>query len=176
MSFKLCRPYTEIARECGVSKATISLIKTLRAPSNPCIESGRLKILKIRDVARLKRKVTLGANETAQKASKNHRNNIRQVSKSTESRELHSAGLHEENKLIKPALIDLHKRLKFELRKSDEPLILDSEKVIFSDETKIYRYGSDVGTGSDLAIIEYLITRWSKRVNMGEDQLQFGLV
>jgi DNA invertase Pin-like site-specific DNA recombinase len=42
------KPYTEIARECGVSKATISRIKAQYDPNRPCNEPGRPKILKNR--------------------------------------------------------------------------------------------------------------------------------
>jgi hypothetical protein len=89
--------------------------------------------------------VTLGAIESAQKASKIIETTLdRPVSRSTVSRALHSAGLHAKKKLIKPTLTDRHKRLRFEFAKKYENWsISDWEKVIFFDETKINRYGSD---------------------------------
>jgi hypothetical protein len=62
-------PYTEIAREGGVSKTTISRIKA-QYINRPCNESGHPKIMKKRDVAQIVRQVAVGVFESAQKASK----------------------------------------------------------------------------------------------------------
>jgi hypothetical protein len=74
--------------------------------------------LKNRDVARLVRQVTLGAIESAHKASKIIGTTLDQpVSRSTVLRALHPAGLDAKKKLFKPTLTGLHKRLSFELQR-----------------------------------------------------------
>jgi transposase len=84
----------------GVNKATISRIKSQYVPNRPCNEPGHPKSLKNRDVARLVRQVTLGAIESAQKASKTIDTTLDgPVLRSTVSRALHSAGLHAKKKV-----------------------------------------------------------------------------
>jgi DNA invertase Pin-like site-specific DNA recombinase len=46
----LKEPHTEIARECGVSKVTVSRIKAHYDPNRPCNELGRPKKLENLDV------------------------------------------------------------------------------------------------------------------------------
>ncbi|XP_063902560.1 uncharacterized protein LOC135122298 [Zophobas morio] len=115
------KPYTEIARKCSVSKATISRIKAHYNPDRPCSEPGRPKVLKNRDVARLVRQVTLGAIESAHKASKIIGTTLDQpVSRSTAFTSDLALSCKEERKF--------------------EPS-LTGKKVIFSDETRTNRYG-----------------------------------
>jgi transposase len=93
--------YTVITRECGVSKATIYGIKAQYDPNRPFNEPGRPKILKNREVAQLVRQVTLGAIDSAQKASKIIDATLdKTVSTTTVSRALHSAGLHAKKKKV----------------------------------------------------------------------------
>lgn len=135
----------KIARRLGVGKSTVFKVKKLRLPDSKGALPGRPKVLNLRKRNLIARKVVSGELQTASDA-KNYIKNVdnTSVSSVTVRNYLKEAGLKSFVRPKKPFLSIRHikQRLKFAL-KYQHWTEDDWMRVIWSDESKVNRFGSD---------------------------------
>jgi transposase len=137
--------YSQIAISLSLSKATICRIKKKHLPNIHCSLPGRPRRLDARQIRLTIRHITSGRIDTAAKVAKHlHEVERVQVSASTVQRTLRKAGMKSTVKQKKPLFKPQHirERLAFAQRHKDWT-IEDWKRVIWSDETKINRFGAD---------------------------------
>ena len=134
-----------ISQQTGVSLGTISKIRSEHCSTLPKASGGRPPKLSENAIRHSVRAITTGKAENAVQVTKMLQDITNQpVSAQTVRRGLKKAGLKAVVKQKKPLLKPRHKaaRLDFALRHKDWTLD-DWKKVVWSDETKINRLGSD---------------------------------
>lgn len=135
----------QIEQITGVSTGKISAIRKARCPDLPKSSGGRPSLLSDYDNRLIVRSITSGKVNTATQAKKVLQDATnKSVSASTIRRSLKKAGMKGKVKPNKPLLSKKHQRnrLKFAERHM-EWTPDDWKRVIWSDETKINRFGSD---------------------------------
>ena len=137
--------YSEIQRRVGVSKGSIAKIKKEYFSNDEMHSVGRPKILDDRYERNILRKITTGAADTAVDVSRKISVDLgKSVSAATVRRALKKHGLKSAVKVKKPLLRPQHIRERLEFsQKHREWTVEDWKRVIWSDETKINRFGSD---------------------------------
>jgi transposase len=134
-----------IALQLGVSHTTVDRVRAKFRPEMQKNQGGRPAKLTVTDKRRLVRMVTSGEADTAVQLTQEFKNtkNI-ELSVQTVRRTLKEAGLKAITKKKKPRLLPRHirQRLDFAL-KYQHWTVKDWKRVIWSDETKIKRLGSD---------------------------------
>lgn len=135
----------KIAAQLGVSRSTIDRIRTKSRADIPKSHGGRPAKLKATDKRRLLRTITSGKADNAVQLTRELRDvsNI-EVSAQTVRRALKEAGLKAATKKKKPRLLPRHIRQRLDFAtKYQHWTVEDWKRVIWSDETKINRLGSD---------------------------------
>jgi transposase len=135
----------EATRGLHVSQSTVSRIQRRRVPENKRRKVGRPRALSMQQRRLIVRKITSGQFDTAVEAQKylaETQNVV--VSTKTIRRNLMEAGLRSTTKIKKPLLKPRHikERLAF-CRKYKSWTKDDWRRVLWSDETKVNRMGSD---------------------------------
>jgi transposase len=134
-----------IAASVGVSKSTVSRLRTELPQKKKTLVIGRPRLLSRRQESTIARFLTTGKIVTAVDAKKYlDSNELASVSSSTIQRSLRRNGLRSRIRRKVPLLRATHrrKRLEFALEHKDWS-IDDFRKVIWSDESKINVFGSD---------------------------------
>lgn len=137
--------YSKVAARLSVSKATIYRIKKAHLPGVGGAKVGRPPVLSVQQVRHIVRKITSGQLDTAVEVKKSMLEQQQmQLSADTVRRALRRSGLRSAAKVKKPLLKARHirDRLAF-ARKHQHWTVADWMRVIWSDETKINRFGSD---------------------------------
>ena len=130
-----------MADKVHVSTTTVHRIRSSIGPSLPRSHGGHPARLSAQDQCLLTRKVTSGAADTAPELKKLL---DLDVSLKTIRRSLKKAGLKAAVKQKKPFLSKAHKRRRLEFALEHQHWTLDDwSRVVWSDETKINRLGSD---------------------------------
>ena len=134
-----------IAARMGVSKSTVSRIRRSVSHGNEMPRGGRPALLTVREKRLVVRKITSGECDTATDAKKVlaemcntdvHANTVRNA--------LKEAGLKGSVKYKKPFLSARHMKARFEFAtKYKHWTVHDWRRVVWSDETKVNRFGSD---------------------------------
>ncbi len=135
----------ECARRCKIPRSSVHRMAVLLGVDLSQRVGGRRRLLGTRDVRKVVRALTSGSIDTATEAVKLlEESGGPSVSASTMSRALKGAGLVSATKIKKPYLKKAHrqKRMKF-VEKYKNWTVADWNRVIFSDETKFNRFGSD---------------------------------
>jgi transposase len=137
--------YTQIATKLGISRGMISKIKKQHLPELLAPKLGRPKIIAPHTVRHVVRKMASGDLTTAMDAKKFLENDLDTfISPNTVRRALKSQGLVARVRVKKPMLNARHRGLRLAFaNKYKEWTLEDWERVIWSDETKINRWGSD---------------------------------
>jgi transposase len=139
------RSYSQVAAQLSLSRAMVHKIKQEHLPNLAKRQAGRPRRLNARQVRSMVRQITSGQLDTATEAAKllKQVKNI-DVSAKTVRRALRQAGMKAVVKQKKPLLRPRHirDRLAFAERHKDWT-VDDWKRVIWSDETKINRFGSD---------------------------------
>jgi len=136
----------QIAKEMGFGKTTIGCIRKkfcddIVIPP----KQGRPYKLSARDEAWAVRQITSGKADTATKVAKMMEEEGKAtVHAKTIRRSLRRAGMKAVVKQKKPKLLDRHTKARYEFAtKYKDWTVDDWKRVVFSDETKINRFGSD---------------------------------
>jgi len=135
----------QVAQSCNVSKSTVQRLRQKFLPDLQIPKHGRIKKLSTRNVNFLVRSMTSGKIETATEAAQLLKQDVGvDVSYRTVARDLNAVGLHAAEKSKKPKLStkNIRSRLQFATKYKDWTAH-DWKRVIWSDETKINRFGSD---------------------------------
>jgi transposase len=135
----------KIAKELKVSASTVKNIRKQHRPSAIKPVGGRPEKLSATTKREVTRLITSGKLPTATSAAKHLQDEgIASVSAETVRRALKQAGLNAIKKKKKPKLTPRHKKLRLEFaRQHQDWTEEDWKRVIWSDETKINRLGSD---------------------------------
>ncbi len=107
--------------------------------------AGRKKILSPQDVTFAITQLSSNKTNTVEKLTKtlNERNGTK-ISRQSLSRELHNAGMRAKMKKKKPAISEKNRKERLAFAKSHKDWTVDDwKRVVFSDESKINRFGSD---------------------------------
>eukprot|EP01099_Mayorella_cantabrigiensis_P002717 TRINITY_DN2199_c0_g1_i2.p1 TRINITY_DN2199_c0_g1~~TRINITY_DN2199_c0_g1_i2.p1 ORF type:complete len:282 (-),score=34.38 TRINITY_DN2199_c0_g1_i2:166-1011(-) len=136
---------TQIATQVKIGVMTVNRIRKKERPSILKAKGGRPSKLSEAARRRIRREITSGKAESAAKVSKILKNDgIADVSPDTVERALKKMGMNAITKVKKPLLTRKHKQKRFEFARTyKEWTVEDWKRVIWSDETKINRYGSD---------------------------------
>jgi transposase len=134
-----------IASQLGVSTASVSRIRAKYCPDVPLPIPGRPKKLTPRDVKHAVRLVTSGEVETAPEAARTLQDiTNKDFSPATVRRELKKVGMKAVVKKKKPLLLKRHQKAGLDWAEAHKDwTIEDWKRVVWSDETKINRLGSD---------------------------------
>jgi len=135
----------KITAQLGVSRATIDRIREKSRTDIQKSRGGRPTKLSATDKRRLLRKITSGKADNAVQLTRELRDvsNIN-ISAQTVRRALKEAGLKAATKKKKPRLLPRHVRQRLDFAtKYQHWTVEDWKRVIWSDETKINRLGSD---------------------------------
>jgi transposase len=135
----------QIARDLDLGNATVHRVREKARPNAQKSRGGRPAKFTAADKRRLIRAITSGQADTAPHAAQKLSNiNGMKVSTETVRRALKEAGMKAVVKKNKPRLLQRHirQRLDFALR-YQHWTVEDWRRVVFSDETKINRLGSD---------------------------------
>jgi transposase len=137
--------YREISSKLDISKSMVGKIKKNLSLDLPLPKMGSPKKILPGAARCMVRGIQSGKLNTAVDAKKFLETNLNiSVSPNTVRRALKSHGLVARVKVKKPLLSSRHHRLRLEFaRKYESWTIDDWKRVIWSDETKINRYGSD---------------------------------
>ncbi|EIE78897.1 hypothetical protein RO3G_03602 [Rhizopus delemar RA 99-880] len=134
----------DLLKTTGASRGTVQNVrKTIKNEVNS-IKAGRPKLLSSRDDQYLVRLVTVKGQENAVEARNTLENDLQKVvTAQTARRSLRRSGLTSFVKSQKPLLseVNIRKRLDWALNHVDWT-IEDWKRVIWSDETKVNRFGS----------------------------------
>lgn len=139
------RSYRQIAREIGISKTSVQRIANSHSGYTPRNTPGRPKGLSIQDRRRVVRLVTSGQADTAPEVAKTlSSEGVATVNPETVRRVLREEGFRAAPKTKKPLLLKRHQRARLEFAKRHQHWTTDDwRRVVWSDETKINRFGSD---------------------------------
>lgn len=134
-----------ISSALGISNATVSRVRSQFLPDLPLPTPGRPKKLTCREVRSAILIVTSGKADTApQVARALQKITNKPISCSTVRRELKKAGLKAVVKQKRPQLLQRHRIARLDWARAHEGWTLeDWKRVVWSDETKINRLGSD---------------------------------
>jgi transposase len=135
----------QIGAQLGVHRTTVDNVRAKARPGMLKGQGGRPAKFAASNKRRLVRMIASGKVDNAVQATKELKNSIKvEVSAQTVRRVLKEAGLKAAVKQKKPRLLPRHirQRLDFALR-HQHWTVDDWKRVIFSDETKINRLGSD---------------------------------
>lgn len=134
-----------VARHIGVSPASVQRIRKSRLPNLKLLVGGRPTKFSVSVKRACVRAVTTGGHETAAAAARVVRQEFGcEISVDTVRRVLKSAGLQARTKQKKPLLRRKNITARLEFARAHEHWTVDDwKRVIFSDETKINRFGSD---------------------------------
>jgi transposase len=135
----------QIAREMGLSPTTVTKYRQKPVRNVAKSKGGRPKALSQTTERYIVRKVTTGQVASAVELHKQLNNNSDdKVSYTTVCNVLKRVGLRARNKIKKPLLSKKHRKQRMNfVRKYENLTEEDWERVIFSDESKINRLGSD---------------------------------
>ena len=135
----------EIASRCGISNATVSRLAKKHEISPKCPVNGRPSLLDERMKARIVRYIVIDKLGTAVRVKKAlFEDHSLDISVKTVQRVLRERGLVAIEKPKKPLLTPRHQRLRLEWAKAHQFWTMDDwKRVVWSDETKINRFGSD---------------------------------
>ena len=135
----------EITRRLSVSKGSVYLIKQKYVPDRIGCAAGRPRLLDNHSERLIVRQINSGDMDTATEVAKNLQETHRtSVHPNTIRRVLKRNGLHGRAKVKKPLLSAKHVRDRLSFaRKYADWTVEDWKQVIWSDETKINRFGSD---------------------------------
>ena len=134
-----------VSESTGISRSVLSNLATIKGINITCNRGGRPRRLSPSDVKILARAVSTSKVRTCSEGVKLVKKTLdRDVSTQTIRRSLRGIGFRAIVKKRKPALKLAHRqaRLKFAKRYADFT-VEDWKRVIWSDETKINRFGSD---------------------------------
>jgi transposase len=139
------RSSRQISEEVGISKTSVLRVRNGAGLENGAQKGGRPRKLTARDRRQLVRNVTSGRKDSASGiASQFFEESGIVISSDTVRRALRDEGMTAVVKKKKPLLLKKHRIARMEFaRKYEHWLIADWERVLFSDETKINRFGSD---------------------------------
>lgn len=133
-----------IGAQLGVSPASVKRIRLELAPDVPSPSSGRPRSLSARDRRAVVRAVTSGRADTAPQVVRELSCGGVTVSVQSVRRALKDAGLKAYVKKRKPLLSARHRKARLEFAQRHRSWTFeDWSRVIFSDETKFNRLGSD---------------------------------
>ena len=129
----------EIARRAGVSKSTVSNIRTAHLPGESTSKGGRPNRLSTREKRLIVRKITSGEYDTAVDVKRMLANNHGvEVHANTAQNALKEAGMKGAVKRKKARILPRHVQARLEFaRKYQDWTVEDWKRVIWSDETKI---------------------------------------
>ena len=135
----------KIALKMGMSPPTIHAIKKQLCPQVSGPFPGRSPIISLRQESHILRSLCSGQIDTAVDAQKFLKNTYSlDVSAQTIRNMFKKRGLRSAVKVKKPFLSPRHKKLRLDFAKKYQNwTIYDWRKVVFSDESKIKRIGSD---------------------------------
>ena len=135
----------QVAQKTGHSKSTIHRIQQTLELDKENIKLGGPCKLSPRDKRKIIHKITSGEIDTAVQATKWINNFIESpVSTNTVRRALHSEGLKSAPKVKKPLLKSSHRRARLDFALKYQYWTVDDwKRVLWSDETKINKFGSD---------------------------------
>ena len=135
----------KVAKKVGISHTSVNNIRKRHAPELNVTTGGCPEKLTPRDRRTLARIVTSGRADTATEASSILHNELKlSVDAQTCRRALRKEGLRSYVKRRKPGLTKRHIRARLEFaQRYSSWTVEDWHRVIFSDETKINRFGSD---------------------------------
>lgn len=135
----------QIAKQLDIGKATVNRVRARASPNAPKAVGGRPTKLSVADKRRVVRMITTHKAKTAVQAAQELKDTADMVvSAKTVQRTLKEAGMRAMTRRKKPKLSPRHikQRLDFALSHQNWT-IEDWKSVIWSDETKINRLGSD---------------------------------
>jgi transposase len=135
----------KIAEQVGVSHTMVNIVRRTTKPGIPKPRAGRAAKLSVGDKRWLVRMITSGKVDTATKLVQELRNTKgMEINAETVRRALKETGLKAAHKQKKPRLLPKHRRqrMDFAILHKDWT-VEDWKRVIWSDETKINRLGSD---------------------------------
>ena len=135
----------KIAANCGISYSTVSRLAKKHELSLKSSANGRPSLLDERMKARIVRYIVRDKLETAVRVKKALFEDFSlDVSVQTVRRALREHGLVAIEKPRKPLLTKRHQKLRLEWAKAHQYWTMDDwKRVVWSDETKINRFGSD---------------------------------
>jgi transposase len=136
--------YRSISKRTGVSKSEVHRI-AVGCGLKSRMKAGRNRILSDRDVTFCITQLSSEKGDSLENLTKIiAKVKGRSVSSRTVSNELHNAGLRAKTKKKKPMISAKNRKERLAFAKSHKDWTLDDwKRVIFSDETKINRFGSD---------------------------------
>jgi transposase len=134
-----------IAERVGVNCRTVDRVRAVARPGIQKSRGGRPAKLSASDKRRLVRTVTSGKADTAAQLTRELRDTTEmELSQDTVCRALKAAGLKAASKVKKPRLLPSHKRKRMDFAvRYQHWTVEDWKRVVWSDETKINRLGSD---------------------------------
>jgi len=135
----------KVASHLGISTGMVSKIEKTRIPNREKSKGGRPKLLSAQNEHYIVRKITSGGLDTAVDVRKDLLQHQQvNVSADTIRRALRRNGLKSAAKVKKPLLRRSHIKARLEFAKNHQHwTTADWRRVIWSDETKINRFGSD---------------------------------
>jgi transposase len=138
-------PSRTIASDLGISYASVNRIRRSHGQELPRNSAGRPKCLSPRDGRAIVRMLASGSVDTAVQVSRVFASTVgKHVSPETVRTALKAQGLKARHKRKKPKLTPRHKKLRLEFAtKYQHWTESDWARVIFSDETRVNRLGSD---------------------------------
>lgn len=135
------KSYSSIVNQLSISLSTISKYKKIFKISTPPNKGGRKPLISEKDRRRIVHSILSGRVDTAPEVKRLLELN---VSTQTVRKVLHAADLHGRAKQKKPLLSKRHRRRRLDFALAHRDWTEDDwKRVIFSDETKINRMGSD---------------------------------
>jgi transposase len=142
---QLGKSIRKVADRLGISKSSVQKIRATMLPDLPKSSGGRPAKLSVQAKRHCVKKVTSGKLSTAVAVAKTFKRDLGcDVSVSTIKRVLYEAGLGSIKKQKKPKLSPKNSKARLAFAKAHQSwTVTDWRKVIFSDETKINRLGSD---------------------------------
>ena len=137
--------YASIASQLNISKGSIAKIRKTHDLTLLGNSAGRPKLITPTTLRSVTRKLTSGELENASEAQQHLVQALGiQASTSTVRRSLKSAGLVARVKVKRPFLRKKHRQARLDFaRKYQSWTVEDWKRVIYSDETKVNRWGSD---------------------------------
>lgn len=137
--------HRKISTRVGVSVGAVSKVRKLHRPLLVNAIGGRPKILADQDVRLAVRTITSGKTDNAVQTARMLRSAIKkQVGPATVRRELSAVGLKAKVKVSKPLLSRKHRQDRLDFAIAHQYHTEDDwKRYVWSDETKIKRWGSD---------------------------------
>ena len=134
-----------VSIQLGISSATVGRISKKQIPERTGARLGCPKLLSDTDKRKIIRDITSGKCSTATQVSSNLASTANiNISADTIRRVLKENSLHAASKIKKPLLSLCHHQARMEFASHHKDWTMDDwHKVVWSDETKINRLGSD---------------------------------